>query len=543
MVTCVGISFAGHSLSPFGNAESENMFGVQGQNEKTEHAPAATDNRTHSDNALVDQHAQLFGEHQKEGQEAHFSFGQPQSSGLSSDHTFHEVFTPSAPVDQFHQPVTMQHAMTHTPELLDHTNQTSDSVVQLGQTTDKEDPDQFASEVDTFDKESSGNWVLKRVWWEKIETLYEQIKQVFNTIMTARMDFISQRNRLDRELDLFFGQIGLEEGQLQDMIEDALNTLKKERAQEGFLDKNEEAFYQALQGKQRDIEQLKLDVKALQELDQKVDEALDTLFKQIDIADQYEQKAWETFKDVARELDDKAARKSYYETEALLKDIQNVHRYITQDFAMYFTQTIQSAQTHSKSITVQMQTLKQNGVDLKKRLESIEQELEAKEIAKNVQKEKERAQKEQAKKVQKEPVSSPGIVGSLKVFVLEAASSVVQFIKKCVSYIQSFFTFWGTKAVQKEEKLGKALIVDEKKVGKVVDRGLDAIEKSLDGVESALEKQEEKPALLSDEKKENMWDGGHGQEHVEHPVSVMPQDNATVLSYPVSHFGPPPTAE
>ena len=109
------------------------------------------------------------------------------------------------------------------------------------------------SEVDTFDQEGSGNWLLKRVWWEKTEGVYEQIKQVFNEIMNARMDYISQRNRLDRELDISYGQIGLEEGELQDIIDYCLDFVKKEKQEQGFLNKQQEDLYNALQHKQNEL--------------------------------------------------------------------------------------------------------------------------------------------------------------------------------------------------------------------------------------------------------------------------------------------------
>lgn len=317
---------------------------------------------------------------------------------------------------------------------------------------EKESPEDEAidSEVDTFDKDG-GNWVLKRVWWEKIEAVYEQIKQVFNDIMTARMDFISQRNKLDRELDVFYGQMGLEEGQLQDVLDDAIALLKKERTEEGFLDKADEAFYQLLQGKQRDIEQIKLDIKALQELDQKIDEALDTLFKQIDVANQYEQKAWETFKDVARELNDKIARKSYYETEGLLKDIQNVHTYITGQFSSYFMQTIQGAQTHSRSITTQMEGLKQNGLDLKRRFEELEQAQEAKVVEKDVQKEQAALKEEQEKK--RKEAESKTFVNRIKLWFLEMAEAVTNGFASIGERIQSWFTSKESAIVAREKKL------------------------------------------------------------------------------------------
>ena len=191
------------------------------------------------------------------------------------------------------------------------------------------------STVDTFETEDSGNWLLKRVWWEKTEDVYEQIKQVFNDIMNARMEFVTQRNSLDRELDVFYGQMGLEEGPLQNIINKALAFLKRDKTEQGFLNKKEEEFLTLVKGKDRDFEQLKLDVEALKDLDQKVDEALDTLFAQIDIANKYEQKAWENFKEIARELNDKVARKTYYETEALLKDSKNIQSYINDQFSHY----------------------------------------------------------------------------------------------------------------------------------------------------------------------------------------------------------------
>src|SRR3989338_8245240 len=117
-------------------------------------------------------------------------------------------------------------------------------------------------------------------------------------------------------------------------------SMEKEKSEQGYLDKKEQAFVQKLSGKERDLEQLKLDIKAIQEVDAKVDEALDTLFKQIDVCNQYEQKAWDNFKEIARELDDKEALKLYYATEGLYKDVQKVQAYLSGTFSEYFTQLI-----------------------------------------------------------------------------------------------------------------------------------------------------------------------------------------------------------
>ena len=276
------------------------------------------------------------------------------------------------------------------------------------------------------------------MWWEKTEGVYEQIKQVFNEIMNARMDYISQRNRLDRELDISYGQIGLEEGELQDIIDYCLDFVKKEKPEQGFLNKQQEDLYNALQHKQHDLEQIKLDLKALQAVDQKIDEALDTLFKQIDVANQYEQKAWDNFKDIARELNDKIARKSYYETEGLLKDIQSVHLYITSQFSSYFNQTLQTARTHSQSISSQVQALKQSGVDLKKQAGVLEQAQESERLKKDISehdKEFEAAEKKKEEAKNAKAVPSMGMVSS---FISSAKIFVSHFFDRILHAATSF---------------------------------------------------------------------------------------------------------
>lgn len=228
--------------------------------------------------------------------------------------------------------------------------------------------------VDTINAKSGGNWLLKRVWWEKTEEVYEQIKEVFNKIMDTRMQFISEYNKLNRSLDIFYSEIGFEQGPLRDLLSHAQDLMEKEEREQGYLDKKEQAFVRKLRGKERDLEQLKLDIKAIQELDAKLDEAFEVLFKQIDVCNQYEQKAWENFKEIARELNDKEARKLYYDTEGLYKDIQKVSEYISGAFAAYFNQTIQSAQDHTEKISSQMNALKNDGIDLVIEAEKLEKD-------------------------------------------------------------------------------------------------------------------------------------------------------------------------
>lgn len=231
---------------------------------------------------------------------------------------------------------------------------------------------------DTVDsKATSGNWVYKNYWWRKIEELYSQIKEAFNRVMTTRMTFFNKRNEVDKELDRFYQHVGLEQGPLEDIINLGIAVIEKEKKEQGFLDKKERIFFDKIKDKQIQLEQLKADVKAVVELDNKIDEALEVVLQQVDICSKYEQEAWSIFKNVARELSDKEARKQYYDTKGLLQDVNKVHEYLTGPFNSYFEQMAQSVQEHTQSIISRLAVLKNDQLDLKKEADFFEKEDEA----------------------------------------------------------------------------------------------------------------------------------------------------------------------
>ena len=590
----VGGSFSGEPLSPFG----PNPF--------ASHIDANSPD-AHLGNHATDPTAggNPFAYHQEEPHReptsSHSEFALPNSS--QNPFAQHGGFSSTEQHPSFDNAVTNQQPFFHHEPAQDHSLHKNEphSEINIEKNHDTGEAAVVDSEVDTFEQEGSGNWLLKRVWWEKTEGVYESIKQVFNEIMSARMDYISQRNRLDRELDVSYGQIGLEEGELQDIIDYCLDFVKKEKPEQGFLSKQQEDLYNSLQQKQHDLEQIKLDLKALQAVDQKIDEALDTLFKQIDVANQYEQKAWDNFKDIARELNDKIARKSYYETEGLLKDIQSVHSYIISQFSSYFNQTLQTARIHSQSISSQVQSLKQAGVDLKKEAGVLEQAQEAERLKKELSehdKEFEAAEKKKEVKKNVKAVPSMGMVSSFissaKVLVLHVFDRILHAATSFASRIKDWFVK-EESVVKAREKTLKLKMEDEKKKAEAavskeevhVEQVAHKEEQAVKHEEAALQasaheeaahgehvitsevdrvklevikledhaiafaktdKQHdeiERPLVVHSSvipEEENPFKLQHQAEPSAHPVSVMPQEQSQQkVSNPVKTFGLPPT--
>ncbi len=280
-------------------------------------------------------------------------------------------------------------------------NKVTSSSDDKGYSSDEVLNDAIESKLDTVDVMTSGNWLLKRAWWEKTEDLYEQLKDIVAKVMEMRTSFLSQKNEMDRVIDVCCSEVGLEQGELYDIVGYGKDLLDKQKV-EGLLTPEQKAFAEKLTNKERDLDQLKLDIKTVSEIDKKMDDALDLFFSQIDTCTKYEHKAWENFKDIARELDDKEARRLYYSTEALFKDIKNIQQYLENDFLNYFNTLMQTAKTHTQKISLQVNSLKSAGIDLKKEMKILEAqkspEAKKKNTEKKILEEKNKIEEEQKKK-------------------------------------------------------------------------------------------------------------------------------------------------
>ena len=393
---------------------------------------------------------------------------------------------PTASVqNNFQQPVMVQPASSKTSIVVgeEHKDK-SENTVNSSNTNNASDVihDIHDSQLDTVGLMTSGNWLLKRAWWEKTEDVYEQLKDVISKIMEMRAHFLSQKNEIDRTFDVCFSEVGLEQGELYDIVGYGKDLLDKEKAQ-GLGSLEEKDFAAKLAGRERDLEQLKLDAKGIDDIDKKINDALDVFFGQIDTCNKYEHKAWENFKDIARELDDKEARKLYYNTEALLKDIKNIEQYLEHDFSNYFSTMVQASKDHTQKISAQVNTLKNAGIDLKKELKILEQKniavinaQDAKKIAAEEKKKAEEAEKKRLEAIEKAkwyyPIKSTYVSIKEKcVHVVERTKSLSASLVPYMAKIQKPFNYIITSVAGVYDHITSVILKffnkDKKEVTKV----------------------------------------------------------------------------
>jgi len=237
---------------------------------------------------------------------------------------------------------------------------------------EKEDP----AGIDTVSLENpQGNWLFKRIWWERAEERYEKIRILVDAIWESRNTFFKERNELDRKvLDPFYMSIGIDRGELQTILAEINDFLEKQREQQGDLSEQERVLYETYSTEEETLKQLKLDVDMITNLDHAIDDALGTFMNQINRVRNYESEAWKNFKEIAHILNDTKARELYYMIEGAARNIKTISTYLEQEFFTHFHKLIDEAKTRVARVQSQMDALKEKGVLFQKQAEQLEQQ-------------------------------------------------------------------------------------------------------------------------------------------------------------------------
>lgn len=223
--------------------------------------------------------------------------------------------------------------------------------------------------IDTVDlEEPRGNWLFKRIWWERAELKFEKIHTLVGQIVESRIEFFRQRTRIDKELlDPFYLEIGLGKGEIQTVVNRLLTDLESEREKQGSLTERERDLLYIVQEEKKNIEQVGHYIEVISKIDVELEQAISKLLEQITRVRGYERDAWKHFKDIARVLSDTKARELYYRMDVAWSNIEEVNEYIKEDFTNYFEKLVTLLKTHIDNIKGSVEGLKIRGIDLQER--------------------------------------------------------------------------------------------------------------------------------------------------------------------------------
>ncbi len=278
--------------------------------------------------------------------------------------------------------------------------------------------------IDTVSlEEAQGNWLFKRIWWERAEERYEKIRILVDAIWRSRTEFFIKRNDLDRNiLEPFYVNIGLRIGELQIILAEQIDSLDKQREQEGSLNEQERESFESLIEEQDSLKQLKMDVDSIANLDHAIDDALDKLMQQINNARNLETQAWKNFKEIAHILNDTKARELYYMIEGAARNIKNISTYLEQSFLKHFDTLIYETSNHITKVQQRIIVLKEKGVTFK----SVAEQLALQEKEEQQQREVEAAEQE---KEEEKPKQKTGLINWIISKIQNLFKSIITIIK------------------------------------------------------------------------------------------------------------------
>lgn len=245
-----------------------------------------------------------------------------------------------------------------------------------GESIDTELQDPPILGIDTVSlEEPQGNWLFKRIWWERAQETYEKVRILVTQIMDYRMEFFMHRSEVNRAvLDPFYSQVGFAQGQLKEVIERVLQALQSEKSNVMVLDSSEKALNNDVETTKDILERFKLDIEMVHRLDLSIDKSLEQLVAECNKVRTYEQEAWQSYKQIGQELSDSKARELFYYLDVHMRHIKDIQRYLQQDFARYFQDLIRQISSETNRLLGVVNKLKEQGIDFKKQISKLPEE-------------------------------------------------------------------------------------------------------------------------------------------------------------------------
>lgn len=239
-----------------------------------------------------------------------------------------------------------------------------------------------------------GNYVRKNKALTEALDNYEQLLELLGPLEDSREQFFNKRSESNLRVNKFFAQIGFDREQLEKEISRLITELEKERVAEGELTEQERDILAELTAKKEALEQLRLDIRSIVDLDNSLGTALAKLNDQIAQARKIQDESLRYYKRIDELRDDKEALDLAHRIGNFVSHLRSVQSWAQGPFASYFNQTIDTITAQIAKITAQIKTLRAQGLLLEKEVEQAKKE----DIERKTAEEKARLLEEQKKK-------------------------------------------------------------------------------------------------------------------------------------------------
>jgi len=241
--------------------------------------------------------------------------------------------------------------------------------------------------VDSVEKIGvQGNWVKKRDWLLKSHDVNNEIHDIVLHVEKVRKTYIDKNSQIDTELDTYYKHLGLGQGKIQELFDNIFRYLDKKRTKGiATLKVSDEVKDPELQAKidiieqsartsKQQLEQLKLDMKSIEDLDRSLSDRIKRFDEQASMMQEEATKAQARTNELWSIIDHNKARLYYYELKnAILEKVKATQSYLAEDLLKDFDAVIE---TIKKQITItqdQIKKIESDGIFIKERARRVKE--------------------------------------------------------------------------------------------------------------------------------------------------------------------------
>ncbi len=215
-----------------------------------------------------------------------------------------------------------------------------------------------------------GNWVKKKEWLKQAKETEIELISVCEKIHENRKSIYNGKfEKADNLLDDFYRDAGVRRGNLTALLESIEHQVKDQVDRlmdmtRGFRDVGEDIKFQLYEIEEKaakykdDLEQIKLDIESVADLDTSVAVRIEAIDGYIKAADKEKVEANKTVALMFSIVDHEKARQKYYEVKGMYERVNAIGNYVEKTAASDFNSLVGTLETQVKKIQDQLSSVR-----------------------------------------------------------------------------------------------------------------------------------------------------------------------------------------
>ncbi len=240
--------------------------------------------------------------------------------------------------------------------------------------------------------ETRGNWYYKRKYYKEAREKYQVTRKKVDEVDKLKGVFFQKRNESDASVAQFNLELGFEQGELEEHLNNLIASLSQEREKMIELTEEERKLNQEIKEKKVAVEALKKDFSLITQIDNALDKGMAQVLENIAKARSFEEKSWQNFNNIASEINDKKAEQYYLQMKSYYENIESISNYLNNNLMSFFDEKIQELETHMQGVRDRIKQLRAQGIELSKKVSRDEKSDEMR-LAEKKKREAEEARK------------------------------------------------------------------------------------------------------------------------------------------------------